>query len=157
LLTVQQPLLDADGNVHPWLNITDRQQFEQRILTPLYREMDITGREVLADRSDEVTRRLQDSTVADVYRRRGYRYDGALPSRPPRIGSLLLLSVTPERSSATIAVTLTDARWLRGQHTVIGQVVDGMPVVRALGSQPRRGTPPATIYRIETETEENGS
>lgn len=152
-----QPLLEADGSLHSWLNITDRQQFEDRILVPLYREMGITDREALAARSDEVTGRLRNSTVADAYRRQGYRYDDELPSRPPRTGSLLLLAESPERSSATIAVTLTETHWLRGQHTVIGQVVDGMPVVRALGSEPRRSTPPATIYRIETGSEEDGS
>lgn len=147
----QQPLLEADGGLHSWLNITGRRQFEDRILTPLYREMGITDRETLAARSDEVTQRLQESTVADAYRWQGYRYDEQLLSRPPRTGSVLLLAATPQRSSAAIAVTLTDTYWLRGQHTVIGQVVDGMSVVRALGSQPRRGTPPATIYRIETD------
>lgn len=153
----QQPLFEADGSVHAWLNITDRQQFERRILTPLYRELGISDREALTARSDEVTERLQDSTVADAYRRQGYHHNQELPSRPPRTGSLLLLAATPERSSATIAVTLTDTHWLRGQHTVIGQVVDGMPVVRALGSQPRQGTPPATIYRIERISEEDRS
>ncbi|MEX1198321.1 MAG: peptidylprolyl isomerase [Pseudohongiellaceae bacterium] len=153
----QQPLLNPDGSLHAWLNITDRQQLEERILTPLYRDMGIPDREALAVRSDEVTERLQNSTVADAYRRQGYRFDDELPSRPPRSGSVLLLAESPERSSPTIAVTLTEAHWLRGQHTVIGQVVDGMSVVRVLGSQPRRSTPPATIYRIETDLEEDGS
>lgn len=154
----QQPLMDDTGRVHDWMNLADRQQFEAEVLMPLYHELDIRDRQSLEERSDEVAARLRDSSLADAYRRLGYVYDENMATRPPRAGSVLLLAATPERSSAHIAVTLTDTPWLRGRHTVIGQVVGSQSVVRVLGSEPRRGSPPAVIYRIEDSSEEdNGS
>lgn len=145
----QQPLLDPRGTVNPWMNIRDRSHFEQAVLAPLYRQMGIDGRSALEARRDEVVGTLRDSTVADAYQRQGYQYDDQLPSRAPRTGSLLLLAATPQRSSGRIAITLTDAPWLRGKHTVIGEVVGSMAVVRALGSEPRPGSSPAIIYGVE--------
>ncbi|MGM0634153.1 MAG: peptidylprolyl isomerase [Pseudomonadota bacterium] len=154
----QQPLMDDTGRVHDWMNLAGRQQFEEEVLVPLYRELDIRDRQSLEERSDEVAARLRDSSLAEAYRRQGYVYDEDMATRPPRAGSVLLLAATPERSSARIAVTLTDTPWLRGRHTVIGQVVGSQSVVRVLGSEPRRGSPPAVIYRIEDSSEEdNGS
>ena len=154
----QQPLMDDSGRVHAWMNLADRQQFEQEVLMPLYRELGISDASRLDGRIDEVAGRLRDSSLADAYRRMGYVYDEDTATRPPRAGSVLLLAATPQRSSARLAVTLTDTPWLRGRHTVIGQVVEGMSVVRVLGSEPRSSSPPAVIYRIEESSneEDNG-
>lgn len=125
----QQPLLDSYGRPHPWLNIADAEDFRQQVLIPLYRDLSIRDRETLAARQDEVLATLQDMNLLQARERLGYRYDNTLPSRRPAQGSVLMVADGPEGNTSGFFILLTDAPWMTGKYTVVGQVVSGMEIV----------------------------
>lgn len=132
----QQPLLDAAGRPHPWLNVADERDFQHKVLVPLYRSMGISDRAQLESQQDAVMRRLQQMNLMQVYETMGYRYNAQLASRRPVSNSVLMSNHGPGTNNGGLVITLADTPWLTGTHTVVGRLVSGQSIVRLISRQP---------------------
>jgi len=148
----QIKMLEESNKPHPWLNIRDKADFEQRILVPLYQRININDPLELAERQFEVLNMLREMTLQQAYENLGYSYNDTLPSRRPTRGSLIMASSGPNSISAEFFIPVVDTPWLTGISTVIGNVVEGMEVVDRIHQQSasRLANPLSitTIYEI---------
>ena len=122
-----------DNQPNPVLGIQNRQDFQQRVLLPLYRSMGIDSTERLQARLTEAEQRLRALTVRENYELLGYRYRDNLVSRPPLRGTIAMANAGPDTNGSQFFLLLGDADWLLGKHTVFGRVRLGMEVVEAIG------------------------
>jgi cyclophilin family peptidyl-prolyl cis-trans isomerase len=132
----QQALLNADGSAHPWLNVGDLEDFQQKVLRPLYRTMGIRSEQQLRNQQEAVFRRLNQMNLMQIYEAQGYRYNASLPSRRPISGSVLMANYGPGTNDGELIITTTDTPWLTGTHTVIGRVAGGQAIVERISREP---------------------
>jgi len=143
----EQPLFLADGRPHPWLNLASHEDFQQRVLTPLYESLGISSQAQLAQRMSAVQQQLRSMSLADLYRLKGYRFDDALSSRMPLRGSVIMLPEGASGNRDGFFITLLDAPWLIGKNTVVGQVVEGLESVQRI-NQTVGADRPVTIHQV---------
>ena len=143
----QQPLLDSLGRPHPWMNIADTADFQNRVLVPFYRSLDIRSTEQAIAQQERITARLGTMNIMQVHELAGYRYNASLPSRRPLAGSLLMANTGPGTNDAGLIITLIDTPWLMATHTVIGRVVSGLSLANSISRQPEGSV---SIYHIRT-------
>lgn len=129
----QLPVLNPDGSFNTMLNITAKADFDAEILKPLYAKMGIDNPASLLARQQDVLEQLQQLTVKSAFENQGYRYNGDYPSRKISRGVLALANSGPNSNGAEFFISLSDAHWLTGKHTVIGKVVEGLDVMDAIG------------------------
>ena len=84
----------------------------------------------------------------------GYSFEDEINGRKIVRGALAMANSGPNTNgSQFFIVTIGEAPWLDGKHTVFGRVTDGMDVVDKIATLPRdaRDTPreQATIERVE--------
>jgi len=132
----QQRLLDVNGRPHFWMNIRDQQDFQNKILIPLYRNMNIRSEAELETRQLNVQQRLQQMNLLQAYENMGYRFNPNLPSRRPVRGSVLMVNNGPGSNDGEFVITLDDTPWLTGTNTVIGRVLTGLPVAAQISRGP---------------------
>ena len=130
----QLPVLNADGSFSSMLNISTKFDFDEEILKPLYRRMNIDSKADLLAKQLDVLQRLQQMTIKRAYENQGYRYNNNNPSRGISRGVVALANTGPDTNAAEFFISLVDANWLTGKHTVIGKVVEGMEVADVIGS-----------------------
>lgn len=126
-------VLDAAGVPNPVLGIRNQQDFQQRVLKPLYLSMGITNAEQLAARITEVERSLKSLSVMKIHELSGYHYRNELQSHAPVRGAMVMASKGPDGNGSQFFINLVDTPWLTGKHTVVGKVRLGMEVVDAIG------------------------
>lgn len=146
----QQKLLDVTGRPHPWLNITDLQDFQNRVLAPLYRSMNINNPVQLSAQEDRVLQRLRDLNLLQLHELAGYRYNGSLPSRRPLSGSVMMANHGPGTNDGELLLSLVDAPWLTATHTVIGRVVSGLTLAGSISRQPETSVRIYHIRQLDT-------
>lgn len=146
----QQKLLDASGKPHPWMNIADKEDFQNRVLAPLYRSMNINNPDQLLAQQDNVILRLRDMNLLQVHELSGYRYNGSLPSRRPAAGSVILASHGPGTNDGELLLSLVDAPWLTPTHTVIGRVISGLALATSISRQPESSVRIYHIRQLDT-------
>ncbi len=129
----QQMVLLPDGNINPLLNIADKSEFDREILEPLYRQLRIESESELAENQSRVLTALQRMTVQQAYENQGYRYNSNLSGRGISRGVMALANSGPDDNGPEFFISLQDADWLSGKHTVVGKVVDGLEAVIAIG------------------------
>ncbi len=129
-----EPVLYADGEFNPLLDIQDKHDLEQTLLLPLYRRLGISGNAQVAARQDEIMSALANMSVKDAYAQLGYRYQAGRPGRGLVRGVLALANRGPDDNGPEFFVTLSDAPHLNGRYTVIGHVVEGMEAVDRIGT-----------------------
>ncbi|PCJ16476.1 MAG: peptidylprolyl isomerase [SAR86 cluster bacterium] len=127
-------VLNADGSFNEMLNISSKQDFETEILKPLYLKMRIDTPADLLARQNEVLTQLQQLTVKTAYENQGYRYSPANSSRKVSRGVIAMANSGPDSNGPEFFISLEDADWLTGKHTVIGKVVEGMDVADTIGA-----------------------
>ncbi len=127
--------MNEDGTFNAMLNINTKSDFDAEILKPLYRRMGIDTIAALISRQDEVLQALQNLTVKAVYENQGYSYRSNALTRPISRGVIALANQGPNTNGPEFFISLSDAPWLSGKHTVIGKVVEGMEVVDAIGTR----------------------
>ena len=77
-------------------------------------------------------------TLKQYYERRGYAYNEALTSLPLVRGSIAMANRGPNTNgSQFFIIQAAETPWLNGQHTVFGNVTEGMDVVDAIINVPR--------------------
>lgn len=128
------PVLAEDGSINPILNISDQEDFAERVLTPLYAELNIDTLEEVEDQQSQIVAALQSLTVMRLYEYEGFTYQNQFPTRGIVRGTLALANDGPNRNGPEFFIALSDAEWLNGRHTVIGQVVEGMEVADSIGA-----------------------
>ena len=128
-----EPVMDELGRFNPRLNISDQQDLQKQILSPLYQRMNIDSAGELADRQGEVVSRLQEMTMQQAYETRGYRFRDNLSTRAINRGTVALANSGPNLNGPEFFIALQDAPWLSGRHTVIGHVVEGMEIADRIG------------------------
>ncbi|MEN6525659.1 MAG: peptidylprolyl isomerase, partial [Candidatus Polarisedimenticolia bacterium] len=82
----------------------------------------------------------------------GYRFDGEFSPnvKHDRPGLLSMANAGPGTDGSQFFLTFVPCPWLDGKHTVFGEVVEGMDVLRALeaaGSPSGRTREPLLIER----------
>jgi len=129
----KMPVLDEDGFPNPVLGIQNQQDFQQRVLMPLYQSMGIASQAALDARVNDIDQRLRNMTVKQLFELLGYRYNDALLSRAPVRGVIAMANTGPDSNGSQFFITLADATWLTGKYTVFGRVRAGLEVIDAIG------------------------
>ena len=130
------PVLNPDGSFNSMLNISNKAEFDEEILKPLYRRMNIESKADLLARQEAVLLQLQQMTVKRAYENQGYRFNSSNPGRGVTRGVVALANKGPNTNAAEFFISLADADWLTCKHTVIGKVVEGMEVADTIGAVP---------------------
>jgi len=125
-------VIDAQGAPHSLLAIQSQQDFQEKILGPLYAEMNITSQELLDARIDEVNQRISSMTVKESYEQLGYQYTERVISRMPVRGIIAMANSGPNTNGSQFFINLVDTDWLTGKHTVFGKVRVGLDVLDAI-------------------------
>ncbi len=129
-------VIDEQGYPHPILAVSDKQDFQQKVLSPLYAEMGISTQEELDSRIDEIDRRLRALTVKENFEDLGYQYTERVISRMPVRAVIAMANSGPNSNGSQFFINLVDTDWLTGKHTVFGKVRVGLDVLDAIGSVP---------------------
>lgn len=129
-----EPVLYANGEFNPLLDIQDKAELEEKLLRPLYRRLGISGNAQVAARQDEIMSALTNMSVKDAYAQLGYRYQTDRPGRGLGRGVLALANRGPDDNGPEFFVMLNDAPHLNGKYTVIGHVVEGMEAADRIGA-----------------------
>lgn len=130
----RQMVLLSNGGTNPMLDINDRAEFEEQVLTPLLADMQIQSAEQLAAQQDRIFQRLQTLSIKALYELQGYRYQTATQTRAVTRGTVVLANSGPDSNSAEFFIALTDSPSLTGKYTVIGRVTEGMEIADAIGA-----------------------
>lgn len=146
------PVLEVDNSINPIVNVGNQEEFARRVLGPLYQEMNIDSLTALSSQQLDVMETLQGLTVMRLYEYEGYEYQNEFPTRGIVRGTVALANDGPNRNGPEFFVSLTDADWLNGRYTVIGQVVEGMEIADQIGTNATDPSQPAAnaavIYSI---------
>ena len=126
-------VIDQTGSPHPILAISNQQDFQQKILIPLYQEMGISSQDELDANIDVVNRRIRNMTVKESFENLGYQYTERIISRMPVRGAIALANSVPNSNGSQFFINLVDTDWLAGKHTVFGKVRVGLDVLDAIG------------------------
>lgn len=147
-------VLDEQGVPNPVLGVASQEDFQQKVLKPLYDTMNITSQAQLQPRLGEVDQRVRELSVQQLYEMQGYHYSGNLVSRAPVRGVIAMASAGPDRNGSQFFITLADTDWLVGRHTVFGKIRAGFEVLDAIGAARvdarNRPLPAVTIVSIRT-------
>lgn len=128
------PVLGEDGSINPMLNVGNQEEFAQRVLKPLYRELGVETVSELDSAEDDIVANLRGLTVMRLYEYEGYAYRSDLRTRGISRGTVALANDAPNRNGPEFFIALRNADWLNGRHTVIGRVVEGIDIADRIGS-----------------------
>ena len=126
--------IDPQKGPNPYLMIRSKEEYQRKILMPLFRKMNINSQEELDQRKKEVQTRLDNLTLKEVYENMGYVYSENGSKHPPVRGSLAMANAGSNTNGSQFFINLVDTDWLTGRHTVFGKVVKGMDVVDKIGA-----------------------
>lgn len=128
------PVLGEDGSINPMLNVGNQQEFAQRVLEPLYLELGIETVSELDPAEDDIVTNLRGLTLMRLYEYEGYSYQNEFQTRGISRGTVALANDGPNRNGSEFFISLRNADWLNGRHTVIGRVVEGMDIADRIGA-----------------------
>lgn len=128
------PVLGEDGSINPMLNVGNQQEFAQRVLEPLYLELGIETVSELNPAEDDIVTNLRGLTLMRLYEYEGYSYQNEFQTRGISRGTVALANDGPNRNGSEFFISLRNADWLNGRHTVIGRVVEGMDIADRIGA-----------------------
>ena len=130
------PIILEAGAINPILNIDGQKTFARRVLEPLYQQLQINSRQQLVTEEGTILESLKSLTVMRLYQYEGYTFQNRFPTRAITRGIVALANDGPDRNGPEFFISLRDAPWLDGRHTVIGRVVEGMDTADGIGINP---------------------
>lgn len=129
------------GRPHPWLapSLQSQAHFQQLIVLPLLKRhgIDPSDRAAIQAKAPELDKELMAMSLKQVYELMGYRYSDSLRSRPVVRGVLAMANAGPNTNGTQFFVTVGDAPWLNGKHTVFGCVIGGLEVADRISNVKR--------------------
>jgi peptidyl-prolyl cis-trans isomerase A (cyclophilin A) len=138
------------GRPHDWVlpSLPNQAAFQELIVKPLLKKHGIDPRDqaTIRARAADLDKELQAMNLKQLYELMGYVYTEKHDSTPPNRGVIAMANSGPNTNSSQFFITVGDAPWLTGKHTVFGRVIEGMGVADALSELPtdaqgRTGTP----------------
>ena len=138
----------TNGRPHQYLLIRNQQQWNQRVMSPLFQKMGIKSQKDLDARKEDVQKKVQSLTVAEVYVNQGYKYDEKLTSYAMMRGTIAMANSGPNTNGSQFFINMVDNLYLNGKHTVFGKVIDGMAVVDKMQTVKMNGQRPAEPIKI---------
>ncbi len=126
-------VVDSNGVPNPVLGIRSQQDFQQRVLGPLYHSLNIQNQQQLEVRLAEVDQKLRELSVQQNLEMLGYHFRNELQSHTPVRGVIAMANSGPDSNGSQFFITLVDTPWLTGKHTVFGKVRAGQDVVDKIG------------------------
>ncbi len=136
------------GRPHAWLLLRSRQDFQQKIVGPIVRQMKLKP-EDLATRQPEVQAKIDALTLLQAYANMGYVFNDSLKSSPPKRGVIAMANSGPNTNGSQFFINLVDTPHLTGKHTVFGKVTQGMDIVDKMGvAKVGAGSVPETPIKI---------
>ncbi len=131
----EQAVLFDNGEFNPLLGIRDKDDLDELLLRPLYRQLGIADNIGVASRRDEILSALTEMSLRDAYAQLGYRYQSETATRALRRSVLALANRGPDDNGPEFFILLADTPHLDGKHTVIGRVVEGMATADRIGTR----------------------
>ncbi len=127
--------VDPQKGPHIYLAINEKLQYQQFILGPVLKELNISTQEEFDKQKDEIEKKIMALSVQGVLESTGYKYSEKGSAHMPKRGYLAMANSGPNTNGSQFFITLIDADWLTGKHTVFGKIVnDSMNVVDKIGS-----------------------
>ena len=141
---------------HQYLLIRSQRDFNMVILLPIIDSLKIKDQEELNKRQLEVMAEIKKLTVKKCYENLGYKYDESLKSHPVKRGVIAMANSGPNTNGSQFFITVKDADWLLGKHTVFGKVISGMDIVDkiSLVKVDSQAKPEETIKILSIEVKE---
>ena len=146
----------ANPQPHPYImGVIDQrnpqrgqQQFQQTIILPLLKKLDIPLSEANA-RAKEWQPKLMKLTLKEVYENQGYKFDESLTAYHPKRGVIAMANSGPNTNGSQFFINVVDTPHLTGKHTVFGRVVKGMDIVDKISKvKVGAGSKPAEPVKI---------
>lgn len=125
--------MDPSSGPSNLLMINSQQDFHTFVLAPIFNELNIGSQEELEQRKEEVNAKVYSLTVKDVFENQGYSYSEKGSSHYPKRGAIAMANSGPNTNGSQFFINLIDTDWLKGKHTVFGNVVNGMEIVDKIG------------------------
>ncbi len=126
--------MDLKKGPNPLLMIQSQEDYQRKILMPLFHKMNIHSQKEMDQRKKEVEDSLKALTVKEVLENAGYVYSKKGSSHKPVRGALAMANSGPNTNGSQFFINLVDTDWLTGRHTVFGKVVKGMDIVDKIGN-----------------------
>lgn len=141
-------VMNAAGETHPLLGISNHEEFENELLIPLYKKMQLRSNAEVISRQHEISAILREMSIKQAYENQGYRYRSNLNTRDFEVGTVALANTGPDSNGSEFFINLSpDKAGLTGKYTVIGTVVEGMDIVFNISQfavSPQRFSPQST-------------
>src|SRR5882672_1590448 len=88
----------------------------------------------------------------------GYKFGDETKGSPykfDKAGKLAMANAGPGTNGSQFFITVAPTQWLTGNHTIFGEVVEGMDVVDKIANVPRnRQDKPAKVFVVDSATTE---
>ena len=127
--------VDPKTGPHIYLAINEKLQYQQFVLGPILKDLNVSDQEGFDKQKDEVEKRLMALSVQDVLESMGYKYSEKGSAHMPKRGYLAMANSGPNTNGSQFFITLIDTDWLTGKHTVFGKIVNSsMNVVDKIGA-----------------------
>ena len=136
------PLINAEGFLHPNLAITNKDDYEEKLLKPFLKSNNITSTDMIKENQFLLFESIRNLSLEDGLKLQGLKFTDSLNSRMISRGTLVL----SEAGGPGFLLALEDLPYLNGRHTVIGTIVEGVAVADDISQKIGESNTPVPLY-----------